>query len=58
MHFTPKGAKHVASLFYDAMMKDYQVYKDYNEQLRLRQLQLDSIQQLNDTLLNDSTPQT
>lgn len=58
VHFTPKGAKHVASLFYDAMMKDYRVYKDYNEQLRLRQLQLDSIQQLNDTLLNDSTPQT
>ena len=60
VHFTPTGAKHMASLFYDALMKDYKVYTDFQaeqEQLRLKQLELDSLQQLNDTLLNDSTPQ-
>ena len=57
VHFTPKGAKNVASLFYDALLKDYEVYKDYQNQLLKKQQELDSLQQLNDTLLNDSAPQ-
>ena len=58
VHFTPKGARHVASLFYDALMKDYEAFLDFRAQQEMEKMKQDSLKMLNDTLTHDSVPQT
>jgi len=59
IHFTPTGARHVATLFYDALMKDYFEFLDHRAKLLKEQQRIqDSLLLLTDTIVNDSLPET
>lgn len=37
VHFTPRGAKHIAELFYDAIEKDFEDYKNIQEEIKRKE---------------------